>query len=110
MNPFLIREKGKSGARRRNVPRPVPLTTPDAPPLKVSLASHSLAALSLMEVDHSRHADRLRRETAIRQRAEEALEASARDFRTFFEMANVGHVIADARTYRFLRVNRCYCE
>lgn len=38
------------------------------------------------------------------------LEASTRDFRTFFEMANVGNVIADARTGQFLRVNRCFCE
>jgi PAS domain S-box-containing protein len=40
----------------------------------------------------------------------EALRASERDFRTFFEMMGIGNVIADARTGRFLRVNQHFCE
>jgi PAS domain S-box-containing protein len=55
-------------------------------------------------------------ERALRQEAEthghigEALRASERDFRSFFEMMGVGNVIADARSGRFLRVNRHFCE
>jgi len=49
-------------------------------------------------------------EIGIRRRTEEALESRSRDLQAFFEMANVGNVIAESRTGRFLRVNRFYCE
>ncbi len=52
----------------------------------------------------------LQEEATVRHRAEEARRASERDFRTFFEMVDVGNVIADAQTYRFQRVNRRFCE
>ena len=51
-----------------------------------------------------------RQEAEKRHDAEEALRASERDFRVFFEMSGVGHVIAHARTGRFLRFNRHFCE
>jgi len=51
-----------------------------------------------------------RQEIGIRRRTEEALESRSRDLQAFFEMANVGNVIAESRTGRFLRVNRFYCE
>lgn len=54
--------------------------------------------------------EQLQAEAANRQRAEEELRVSERDFRTFFEMADVGNVITDVRTNRFLRVNRRFCE
>ncbi len=49
-------------------------------------------------------------EIAIRRRTEDALESRSRDLQAFFEMANVGNVIAESRTGRFLRVNRGFCE
>ncbi len=63
-----------------------------------------------MALDLSTHDDRPGQEAEVRRRAEESPEASERLFRAFFEMANVGNVIADGRTGRFLRVNRCFCD
>lgn len=39
-----------------------------------------------------------------------ALAASERSFRAFFELASVGVAQVDARTGRFLRINRKYCD
>lgn len=35
---------------------------------------------------------------------------SERDFRTFFELSDVGNVITDSETYHFLKVNQKFCE
>jgi two-component system CheB/CheR fusion protein len=64
-------------------------------------------------------AARYRSEVAEREReesrrragvAEAALATSEREFRAMFELAGVGQAGADARTGRFLRVNRRLCE
>ncbi|HYF50118.1 MAG TPA: PAS domain S-box protein [Planctomycetota bacterium] len=45
-----------------------------------------------------------------RRRAEEAVAASEREFRTIFELAGSGKAQADPETGRFTRVNKRFCE
>lgn len=80
-----------------------PIRNPAGEIVGTCAVTHDISAQKATE-------QRLREEALNRQRTEEALRASERDFRKFFEMADVGNVIADARTYRFLRVNRRFCE
>lgn len=51
-----------------------------------------------------------RQEAEKRRDTEEALRATERDFRTLFDLPGSGNFIADARSGRFLRVNRRFGE
>ena len=78
--------------------------------LAACAVAHDITDREKREAQRQLTAEGKQGEAAMLQPAVATLEASVRDFRTFFETVNVGNVIADARSLRFLRVNRCFCE